>query len=162
MKLEHSMSGRKDFRSYALLFIGLAFAWAGATIDPAKNCDEGGSECAPWMVPVAFCVGVLGAGSGIAMLIRNKKWGCRVDLVQRRLLWWNTNVSPETHSISLDEVSLIKVRLVSDGSDTIFFYDRNGDLISIPKEEIFPHKYEAWVRRIAGNFPHIAVEVAHD
>ena len=61
----HQTSGRKDFRLYALLAFGLVFAFAGATIDPATNCDESGA-CAPWLVPVAFWMGVLATVAGLA------------------------------------------------------------------------------------------------
>lgn len=159
MKLERSMSARRDFRSYALLFVGLVFVWAGATVDPAKNCDESGRQCAPWLVPIAFCMGVLAATAGMAMLVTNNKWGSRLDLMQRRLYWWDTRQSPEMQSISIDDVARIEVRIVSDSSDNILFYDRNGALMPIPKEEIFPHTYEAWVRDLVAHFPHIAVEV---
>lgn len=159
MKLEHSMSARRDIRFYALLFVGLIFAWGGATVDPAKNCDESGRECAPWLVPIAFFLGVLAATSGLAMLVTNNKWGSRVDLAQRRIFWWHTGVSPEVQSFSLDDVSRIKVQTVSEGNDKLFFYNRDNTMISIPAEEIFPSASEAWCRELATHFPHIAVEV---
>lgn len=159
MKLEYAMSGRRDFRSYALLLVGLVFVFAGATVDPAKNCDESGRECAPWLVPIAFCMGVLAATGGAAMLFNNYKWGSRLDLAQRRLFWWDTRRSPEIRSIALDDVSRIKVRTVSEGSDKMFFYDRAGAMMPIPEQEIFPFTPEGWARDLLAYFPHIVVEV---
>lgn len=159
MQLERSMSARRDVRSYAVLFVGLIFVWAGATVDPAKNCDESGRECAPWLVPIAFCLGLLAATAGAGMLLANNRWGSKLDLAQRRFTWWHTSISREPQSISLDDVSRIKVRIVSEGSDNIFFYDRAGALMPIPKDEIYPGNYETWVRDLAAHFPHIVVEV---
>lgn len=158
MQLEYSLSARRDFGSYALLLIGLVFAWAGATVDPAKNCDESGRNCAPWLVPIAFCLGVLAATSGMALLVKNYKWGSRLDLAQRRLYWWDTRLSPEVHSILLDEVARIKVRTVSDDSDKMFFFDRDGAMMPIPEQQIFPVPLEAWARGLLTYFPHIVIE----
>jgi len=159
MKMEYSRSSRRDFRSYVLLLFGLVFAWVGVTVDPARNCDESGRECAPWLVPLGFCMGVLAITSGLAMLFTNFKWGLRLDLEQRRLSWWDTRVSPEIRSISLDDVAQIEVRIASEGNDNIFFHDRDGVLMPVPKDEIFPYPYEAWVRELATHFLHIRVEV---
>ncbi len=157
--LERSMSARRDVRSYLLLFVGLIFAWAGATVDPSKNCDESGRECAPWLVPVAFVIGVLSSLSGAAMLAANRRWGSRLRRDERRLDWWDTRVSPGVRSLSLDDVARIRVRIVSDGSDRIFFYNRAGALLPFPAEEVAPPAYEEWARYIHREFPHIAVEV---
>lgn len=159
MKLERSMSARRDFRSYALLLVGLVFAWTGATVDPATNCDESGRECAPWLVPVAFVLGVLATLSGTALLLGNRQWGSRVELAQRRLVWWDTRVSPDPGSLLLDEVARIRVCPDSDSADSVFFFDRDGARLPVPQEEIFPTPCEAWARDLAARFPHIVVEV---
>lgn len=159
MKLERSMSARRDFRSYALLLTGLLFAWAGATVDPARNCDESGRECAPWLVPVAFVLGVLATLAGTALLVGNRQWGSRVDLAQRRLLWWDSRRSPAAGSLLLDEVARIRVCPDSDSADRVLFFDHDGAPLPVPPEEIFPTPCEDWARDLAVHFPHIDVEV---
>lgn len=161
VQLDHRQSSRRDFRSYALLFVGLAFVLAGATVDPARNCDESGRECAPWLVPLGFCLGLLATAAGVTLLVKNFNWGCRVDLPRRQLSWWDTRQSDTVHQLALDEVMRIEVHITSEGSDQLRFYDRQGALLPVPKGDIFPHPYEGWARLLASHFPHIAVEVDH-
>lgn len=156
--LERSMSARCDARVYILLALGLAFALAGVTVEPSTNCSESG-ECAPWLIHVALAVGVLASIASIAMLMANRKWGYRLNMDERRLYWWDTNRSPEPRSLLLDEVSLIKVRVVSDGSDQVFFYDQAVNLLPFPSEGVAPPACENWARDIGGKFPHVKVEV---
>lgn len=159
MKLEFRNTARRDFRSYMLLLVGLVFVIAGATVPPASNCDESGRACAPWLVPLAFCLGVLATAAGLALLFRNDQWGSRIDLEHRQLFWWDTRQSRAVHQLFLDDVARIQVRLVSDGSDNLFFYDRQGALMPIPKDEVFPHPYDSWATDLVAQFPHISLNV---
>ena len=58
-KLQYSKSARSDWQTYLALLVGMVFTYAGATIDPASNCDASGRTCAPWLVYVAFGMGLL-------------------------------------------------------------------------------------------------------
>ncbi|MBK6744643.1 MAG: hypothetical protein IPG66_17455 [Hydrogenophilales bacterium] len=156
--LGRSMSARRDARVYILLGLGLVFALAGVTIEPGTNCSESG-ECAPWLIHVALVVGVLVSLSGIAMLLANRQWGYRLNMDERRLYWWDTSRSPEPRSLVLDDVSLIKVRVVCEGSDHVFFYDQAGNLLPFPSEGVSPPACENWARDIGDRFPHVKVEV---
>lgn len=157
-QLERSMSARRDARAYILLGLGLVFALAGVIVEPSTNCGESG-KCAPWLIYVALAVGALVSISSIAMLMANRKWGYRLNIDERRLYWWDTHMSPEPRSLLLDEVSLIKVRVVSDGSDHVFFYDQAGNLLPFPSEGVSPPACENWARYIGGKFPHVKVEI---
>ena len=64
---EHRNASRRDFRSYALM-----------------------------LVPLAFCLGVLATSAGAALLLTNHEWGSRVDVQNRQLLWWDTRLSATT------------------------------------------------------------------
>jgi hypothetical protein len=156
--LAYDRSARRDARFYLLAAVGLVFAYAGATIDPASNCSEGG-ECAPWLVPVAFIMGVAAVLAGIGMLWANPRWGCRVDVSTRMLVWWNDNLAPGEHRIPLDLIGTVRVRYGIDERD-IFLFDRQGQPISFPRDEVTPYtRREDWARALAALAPHIKVEV---
>lgn len=157
--LQRNLSARRDFRTYALLFLGLVFTGAGLAVDPAANCDESGRNCAPWLVHVALWIGIATTLSGFYLLLRNPRWGSRLDADRRCIEWWDTRRSPETQLLRLDDVARIKVRPSSDGPDQIFFYDRSGTLLPFPPDEVLPAGGETWARDLAARFPHIAVEV---
>ena len=151
-------SARRDVRFYLLAAVGLVFTYAGATIDPASNCSEGG-ECAPWLVPVAFVMGVVAFFAGIGMLWANPRWGCRVDMSTRMLVWWNDNLAPGEHRIPLDLIGTVRVKYGTDERD-IFLFDRLGQPISFPRDEVTPYtRREDWARALAAQAPHIRVEV---
>ena len=158
-KLEYSMSARRDVSSYLVLLVGLGFLWAGATVDPASNCDPSGRECAPWLIPIAFLMGGVGTAMGLGFLAFNRKWGSRLDMAQRRLFWWDSLVSADTHSIALDDVARIRVQQHSESSDLVFLYDRANALIRFPEERAVAYNPEQWARDLASHFPHINVEV---
>lgn len=67
-KLVQSSNSRRDPTVYMLLLVGAGFVYTGLTVDPASNCGLGGGECAPWLVPVAFAIGIVLAGLAMAML----------------------------------------------------------------------------------------------
>ena len=160
--LEYSKSARRDFRTYAIFFLGLIFTLGGATVDPSKNCDESGRECAPWLVPIAFCVGVITAAAGAGLFIGNAQWGSRIDIVQKKLFWWNSRLSAEVRSISLDDVAQIKVKRGGDSGDSIFLYNQKGVLMKFPKDEHIPYPYAAWAHGLIEHFKHIQLEVIDD
>lgn len=158
-KLEYNISARRDIRTWMILLVGLGFLAAGATVDPAANCDESGRQCAPWLIPVAFWMGVVGTSMGLGLLAFNRKRGSRLDFAQRRLFWWDSAVSGDTHSIALDDVARIRVQQVSESDDRIFFYGHDGELMRFPDERAIPYDMERWARDLAVHFPHISVEI---
>ncbi len=155
--LDYSRSARTDFRFYGLLLVGLVFIYAGVTIDPASNCSEDG-QCAPWLVPIAFGMGVLAALAGAANLSANPKRGSRVDGKARQLLWWNDHLSPGIHAIALDDVARIRVETGWD-DHRIYLIGHDGKPLAFPRAEIVPWPYADWARTLAARFPHITVEV---
>ncbi len=154
----HQTSGRKDFRLYALLAFGLVFVFAGASIDPATNCDESG-ECAPWLVPVAFWMGVFAALSGAIGLIRNFRRGSGVNVRTGELKWWNEIHASASGSLNLADVSVIRVDASSDSS-TVKLLTEQGQLLPFGGTEVVPWRLEEWARGVARLQPHIRVELA--
>lgn len=157
--LEHAQTSRRDFRSYALLTLGLVFVWAAATVSPASNCDESGRGCAPWLVPLAGLLGLLACAGGVALLLRNHRWGSRVDQRTGQLQWWDTRQSSTSHHVALDDIVRIELRTNTDSSDALFFYDAHGARLPIPKDDVFPHPSEPWARALVARCPHIVLAV---
>jgi hypothetical protein len=155
--LTFACSARRDFRAYLLTAAGLVFAYAGATVDPASNCSESG-ECAAWLVPVAFWVGVFVAIAGAVNLWRNPRRGSRVDLAGRLLVWWNDHLAPTPQRLPLDEVAAIRVDTRGD-DDRVTLLDRDGRALPFPKDEVIPWPYAGWAEALARHFPHIRVDI---
>jgi hypothetical protein len=156
--LTYDRSARRDVSFYLLAAVGLVFTYAGATVDPARNCSEGG-ECAPWLVPVAFVMGVVAVFGGIGMLWANPRWGSRVDMSTRMLVWWNDNLAPGEHRIPLDLIGTVRVKYGIDERD-VFLFDRQGQPLSFPRDEVTPYsRREDWARALAAEAPHIRVEI---
>ena len=158
-KLACHRSARTDLRVYLGLLVGGMFLLAGFTVDPSSNCDPSGRECAPWLVPVAFCLGWLTTGICVALLIINRRWGSRVDIAQRRIEWWDSGVSRQTHVVSIDAVARIKVQRPDESSDRVFLYDKHGERLRFPTEHATPYHADRWARDLAVHFPHIQVEI---
>jgi hypothetical protein len=154
----HQTSGRRDFKVYAVLAVGLVFVFAGATIDPATNCDASG-ECAPWLVPVAFWLGALASLSGAMGLIRNPRRGSRINARTGELMWWNEIHASASGSLNLADVAIIRVDASSDSS-TVKLLNGKGELMPFGGVEVVPWRLEAWARGVAKIQPHILVELA--
>lgn len=154
----HQTSGRRDFRLYALLAFGLVFACAGATIDPATNCSDSG-ECAPWVVPVAFWMGVLAFAAGLIGIVRDFRRGSCINARTGELVWWNEVHASASGRLKLSDVSIIRVDASSE-STTVLLLDRQGKLLPFAGVEVLPGRLEQWARGVAKLQPHIRVELA--
>jgi len=152
----HQTSGRRDIRMYGLLGVGLVFVYAGATIDPATNCSSGG-ECAPWLVPVAFWMGVLATVGGAAALLRNPRRGSRINQRTGELMWWDETHSPDVRSLKLADVAVIRTDTSTDTS-TVMLFGRHGELMPYAGAEVTPWPFPKWAHGVAKLYPHISVE----
>lgn len=158
-KLDYNMSARRDWQSYLALGIGIVFTYVGATIDPASNCDASGRSCAPWLVYVAFGMGLLAIATAVGLLGANRKWGSRLDLEHRDFIWWDTAVSEDHQHIALDAIHRIEVLRPSESRDSLLFYDERGALMRFTDKHVFPYNVQDWARDLAVHCPHITVEV---
>lgn len=151
---------RRDVRWWALLLVGLAFAYGGFTIDPLANCSEDG-ECAPWLVPVAAVMGVVAAMGGLAQLLVNARRGSRFDLKANRLEWWQnrTASSPgDSGSVALDQIGRILINRRSEDAE-ISLYDLSGQRLHHFDSEVIGWSIDCWVERVQAAMPTIALEV---
>lgn len=154
----HQTSGRRDFRLYAVLAVGLVFVCAAANIDPATNCDDS-DECAPWLVPVAFWLGAIASLLGAAGLIRNPHRGSRINARTGELMWWNEVHASASGSLNLADIAIIRVDTSSDSS-TVKLLNGQGELVPFGGVEVVPWRLEEWARGVARLQPHIRVELA--
>ena len=158
-KLEYSRSARRDWQTYLAMLVGVVFTYAGATVDPARNCDASEQACAPWLVYVAFAMGLLAMAAAVGLWGANRRWGSRLDLAQRQLVWWDTAACEEPQRIALDAVGRIKVERPSESRDLLHFYDTQGALIRFTDKHVFPYNVQDWARDLATHYPHITVEI---
>jgi hypothetical protein len=158
-KLRQASNSRRDVRVYGMLLVGAMFVYAGLVVDPASNCDASGRQCAPWLVPVAFVMGVALAGSALAMLVHARRWGSRLDIEARTLWWWDNAVSPGEHAIALGDVARIRVQRPEESEDRVFLYGHDGELLRFPSEGGVPYDAVQWAEDLATHFPHIRVDV---
>jgi len=156
--LIHQTSGRRDFKLYAVLAVGLVFVFAGATIEPARNCSEDG-ECAPWLVPLAFWLGALASLLGAMGLIRNPRRGSRINARTGELMWWNEVHASASGSLNLADVSVIRVDTSSD-SASVQLLNGKGEVMHFGGVDVVPWRLEAWARGVAKLQPHILVELS--
>ncbi len=154
----HQTSGRRDFKLYAVLAVGLVFVFAGATIEPARNCSEDG-ECAAWLVPLAFWLGALASLLGAMGLIRNPRRGSRINARTGELMWWNEVHASASGSLNLADVSIIRVDTSSD-SASVQLLNGKGELMHFGGVDVVPWRLEAWARGVARLQPHIRVELS--
>lgn len=155
--LDFDCAARRDFRYYVMGVFGVAFVLTGLMVDPARNCSSDG-ECAPWLVHVAFWMGVVVTAGVAAAFWRNPRRGSRVDMATRSLIWWNEMQGPARHSVPLDDVAVIRI---DDGSDntTLSLLRADGTRLPFPRDEVIPWPFEEWANAVAARFPHIAVQV---
>ncbi|CAN5175777.1 hypothetical protein BH10PSE13_BH10PSE13_03870 [soil metagenome] len=154
-------SARRDFRMWAILLVGLVFAWAGSVVDPATNCDESG-ECAPWLVPVAKWTGIIFAMAGAGQLWANPSRGSRIDAATGDLVWWQRRIGTrggDEGRIHPSRIARIEIVRQSDSADAVHLFDCNGERLAYFDEEVIPLQQERWTKRLTEAWPHILVNV---
>jgi len=155
-------SARTDYRMWLLLAFGIVFFWAGSVIDPAGNCSEDGSECAPWLVPIAQGLGALVAMGAALNMLANPRRGSCIDPATGDLVWWKGRVGTAGGDEGRIHPSRIgKVRIVrqDDSDDAVHVYDLDGNRLFWFDEEVIPWPYDRWAGRLAERWRHIEVEL---
>ena len=155
----YERNARTSLQYWALLALGLFFAWAGSTIDPLTNCSDDG-ECAPWLVPVAKWIGIVVALAGAGHLWVNPRRGSRIDTQSGDLVWWQNRLATgEGDAGRIHPSRISKIRIVSDSdSDAVHLYDLNGERQPFFDTEVIPWPYDNWADGLAAQWPHIQVE----
>jgi len=155
------VSARRDWRWWILLAFGIAFAFAGFTVDPLSNCSEDG-ECAPILVPIAAGMGLLALIGALAKLKANPSRGSTLDLASGELAWWQgrtANFTGDCGHINAAQISRIAIHRETDSADSFHAYDMSKKRIAFLGEEVLPWPPEKWAAQLIAAFPHIALEV---
>lgn len=153
-------SARTEVRFWAILIVGIAFTYAGFTVDPQGNCSAGG-ECAPWLVPVATVLGLGAIAIGLGTLIANPRRGCRYDEARGELVWWqNRMLHHPGDQGHIAPAAIGKVRIIRDSDYTeVYVYDQAGARLAYLDSEVIPWPYERWAEQLIERWPHIELAV---
>lgn len=157
--LRYDRSARKDVRPWAMLLIGVAFIVTGSVVDPLRNCDSAGN-CAPWLVPVAYCMGIVFAVIGAGQLYANPRRGSRVDLATGEVIWWQNCVrgsDGDGGRIHASRIARVRLDLGGD-NDSVSLYDVDGERLPFFDVEVIPWPYASWAERLQRAWPHIRIE----
>ena len=155
-------SARRDLRWWMLLLVGGVMFYAGVTVDPAKNCDESGRNCAPWLVPVAVVIGGAFGLLGAARLAANPRQGSRIDPATGDLVWWQERFGAtggKEGRIHPSQISRIAIVAQSDDMDEVHLYNLAGERQHYFDGEVIPAPFERWARALAAAYPDIKVDV---
>jgi hypothetical protein len=151
----YNRSARTDIRIWGLFLVGMGFVWAGSVVDPQTNCNDAG-ECAPWLVPIAYWMGVAFALAGAAQLWANPRRGSRIDAATGDLLWWQGADSGRIHP---SRITRIRIVHNDDSADALHVYDQSGDRLAFLDEEVVPWPADRWARRLIEHWPIIKLEL---
>lgn len=159
--LHYDSSARRTLGIWAMLFVGVMFAWVGSVIDPLDNCNSS-RECAPWLIPVARWMGIAFATAAAGMLMINPRRGSHIDRRSGNLVWWQGRTA--THpgdggAIHPSQISRIRIVRQSEASDAVHLYDRNNDRQPYFDEEVIPWPYDQWAKKLIARWPHIVLEI---
>jgi hypothetical protein len=158
----YERSARTDLRIWLLFLVGCGFAYAGAVIDPATNCDDSG-DCAPWLVSIALWMGIAFATAGLGALIFNPRRGSRIDLETGDLIWWQKRLGSargDEGRIHPSRIGRIRIVSQSDSDDEVHLYDVDGARQHYFDSEVVPWPYERWARAMAVRWPHIRIDAS--
>jgi hypothetical protein len=152
----YEVTARRDWLLWVLLLSALVFAYAGWTVDPASNCSEDGSECAPWLVYVAKFMGTLLSVRFVIALLRNPSRGSRIDPQTGELIWWHaSHIKGRIHPTA---IGVIRVRRNSDG-EVLSLYSLRGEQQFGFTDSVVPKPIERWARTMSERWPHIVIEI---
>lgn len=157
--LAFERSARKGVMFWAMLLVGAAFLYAGYTVDPQKNCDETGKECAPWLVPVAAMAGWFIVAAALGQLWVNPRRGYQIDAQTGDLVWWQSRTSRTQGDMGRIHPSQIaSIRIIYDDGITLSLIGQDGERLAFFDEELVPWPCDSWAETFQRAHPHIHVE----
>jgi hypothetical protein len=156
LDLLFSKTARRDPLIWAMLVIGLLFAWLSFQVDPQFNCDDSG-DCNSWLVDFMRAIGGFFALAGAALLIGNHARGSGVDPQSGELVWWYGSMDKvQRHPLS--DISRIRLDLDME-IDDIHLFDGAGERLPFTGIKVIPWPYQDWAARLIERYPHIELEV---
>jgi hypothetical protein len=158
----YERSARRDIRWWGMFLVGSMMCYGASMVEPAKNCDESGRQCAPWLVPLAMLVGGAFGVLGAARLVANPRNGSRIDAGTGDLVWWQERFGTtggKEGRIHPSRISRISIVSQSDDMDEVHLYDLAGERQHYFDGEVIPSPFEGWARALAEEWPNIRVDV---
>ena len=154
IQLAYAQTAHRSPIVYLMLASGLTFVVLGFSIDPVHQCAD--QKCPDWLRHSAVALGALFVlGAAVALAFRSR-WGSRVDIRRRAIIWWNGTPSSREMVISVDDIAVVRVETKWD-SDRLILRGRNGKRIMLP-DICVPHPQVNWARKLTTLFPHIRFE----
>lgn len=154
-------SARKDVVFWISLLIGAVFIFAAWSVDPQKNCDESGKECAPWLVPIAGIMGWCAVAMGLGQLVVNPRRGYAIDAETGDLVWWKNRTSRskgDTGRIHPAHIASIRInRRLEDESISLIGDD--GERLAYFDEDLIAGPYDRWAEQFRSTYPHVRIEI---
>ncbi len=157
----YKRTARTSFWPWAMLAVGIAFAYLGSTIDPARNCDESGN-CAPWLVPIGYVMGIGLILMSVGPLWANPTSGSYIDPETGDLIWWknrNPKVAGDSGRLHPSRIGRIRIVRLSERADEVHLYDIYGALQPWFDAEVIPFNQEKWAKRLIAAWPHIQLDI---
>ncbi len=151
--LIYQKEARKHFLHYILALLGLIFIFAALSVNQSEDCK--GDRCSEWLLWTAFGLGGLALVGASVALIKNFRWGSRVNVAAGILYWWEGYRSLKEHQINLKLVAQIVIEN-STGDSHLKILDKNQKRIPF-SEQCAPWPWKDWALEIAKNFPHIQI-----
>lgn len=158
----YERTARRDVRWWGMFLVGSMMCYGASMVEPAKNCDESGRECAPWLVPLAMLIGGAFGFLGATRLVINPRNGSRIDTGTGDLVWWQERFGTsggKEGRIHPSRISRISIVSQSDDMDEVHLYDLAGERQHYFDGEVIPSPFEAWAKSLAAAYPHIKIDV---
>lgn len=158
--LAFERTARKGVMFWAMLLVGAAFLFAGNTVDPQKNCDETGKECAPWLVPLAAGAGWLIVAAALGQLWVNPRRGYSIDAQTGDLVWWTNRTSRTQGDMGrIHPSQIVSVKIIeNDDSTTLSLIGQDGERLAYFDEELVPWPCDSWAETFQRAHPHIRID----
>jgi hypothetical protein len=153
-------SARKGLLAWASLLIGAVFIYAAYTVDPQKNCDETGRECAPWLVPIAGIMGWCITAMALGQLWANPRRGYAIDPESGELVWWKNRTSRSEGDMGrIHPTQIVSIRINRLQEDeSISLIGEDGERFAYFDEELVPWPYDRWAEQFQSAYPHIRID----
>lgn len=155
------VSARRDWRPWACLTVGGAFAVFAQLASSAEACAASGT-CSQLLTAGVTGAGLLACGTGALALWRNASRGSRFDSLTGELRWWQHRRAddPGLHgAIHPRDIAAFRLIAHDEGEDTIQLVDNAGEIRLWFDGEVLPRKdRDAWFAQVLAAWPHIGME----
>jgi hypothetical protein len=151
--MEYRKRARTSPVFYLILAMGAIFAASGLLIDPAKHCLE--YSCPAWLRLLGSGIGALFAVGAFFAIVRDFRFGSRIERERGLLVWWEGYPPVEEKVIPASAIKTIVIKSDSDNRSVVIL-DSQGERIHL-SDQCVPTPYHEWACTMKDAFPHIEV-----